>query len=210
MGLFSSLKNYPKLKNYISLWEDFSEITAFNNLLEFRYFLINTGNVNTDIDFDNVEDWSIGKIFPDLNSVIKFNNSSFISYELCNISRFNLPKEYTVICPYTGQDHIRSMNEFEIDSICSKYENVVILGKNCKIKNCSAINLINKTSLLESIEIVKQSKRYYGIDSFLSVVASMSNKDITVKSSSIFLDAYKNIYYGNRDDYSFIRESIPT
>jgi hypothetical protein len=70
------------------------------------------------------------------------------------------------------------------------------------------INLSTKTTLLESIEILKVSKYYIGIDNLFSVVSSkiLDPNNIFIKSNNLHLYKNKDIYYlpNNLNPTSFI------
>jgi ADP-heptose:LPS heptosyltransferase len=65
-----------------------------------------------------------------------------------------------------------------------------------KIKD-SFIDLSGKTSIEESIEILKACHGYIGIDSFLSIVASkiFTSNDVIIKSNNKHAYNWENIYW---------------
>lgn len=113
-----------------------------------------------------------------------------------NIDHFKLPKDYVVISS-TGIEPVRTMpvttaNSI-IDYVLDKGITPVFLGKeksNCGFKDLSikaniiplnydkGINLINKTSLLESAKIINDSKCFIGMDGGLAHVAGCTDSFI--------------------------------
>jgi hypothetical protein len=76
---------------------------------------------------------------------------------------------------------------------------VIISNKQVAIDdsmNDHFINLSTKTTLLESIEIMKKCKFYIGIDSLFSIIASkiFNSRNIYIKSNNQGFYINKNIY----------------
>ena len=139
--------------------------------------------------------------------------------------KFNLPDKYIVICPYTEDNRISCIHckksHLKIDK-CPLTRNFVDIDYINTIKflnennitgvmlskvfieisssidiNNNIINLSSKTTLVESIEILKHSCGYIGIDSFLSVIASKLDncKKKYVKCNSTHPINFKHIYW---------------
>ena len=139
--------------------------------------------------------------------------------------KFNLPDKYIVISPYTEDNRISCIhckkshskidkctltrNFVDIDYINTiKFLNEnnlagVMLSKvfieisNSIDINNNIINLSSKTTLVESIEILKNSSGYIGIDSFLSVIASKLDNCTKkyVKCNNTHARNFKHIYW---------------
>jgi hypothetical protein len=76
--------------------------------------------------------------------------------------------------------------------------NNIVIPEDLDFDENLLINLSSKTTLLESIEILKISKIYVGIDGLFSIVAS---KIFT--SNNIFIKANNRHLYDNKDIYYF-------
>lgn len=121
------------------------------------------------------------------------------------INRFNLPKDYIIIC--TG--YTAKVREFRpeivnnlIDYVLSKGYTPVFLGRESTPENSDAskvikgnfsqeiqfdkgINLINKTDLLESAKIIKGAKTIVGLDNGLIHLAATTDLSIVCGFSTV-------------------------
>ena len=139
--------------------------------------------------------------------------------------KFNLPDKYIVISPYTEDNRISCIkcntahskidkcqltrNFVDIDYINTiKFLNEnnitgVMLSKvfieipSFTDTSANIVNLSCKTTIVESIEILKHSCGYIGIDSFLSVIASKLDncKKKYVKCNNTHARNFKHIYW---------------
>lgn len=214
--LFSSIKfNYPALERIEPIWTDFRDIFAFYSKADCQQML----NL-VPADWNKTEDWSILCKFDDINhGLLKYNYSSFLENELIPINKFSLPDHYVAIVP-SSNNHPdmkdRNFNEKEWKLVINflKRNNLpgVILSTDDLFvpTNRLLINLTNKTTLVESIEIVKQASGYIGIDSCLSVVASklFSDKFLLVKSKNEHLFRWKHVYYAPNKKFDFIKNKV--
>lgn len=119
-----------------------------------------------------------------------------ISPDKIDISNFNLPKKYIVLCS-TGVEPVRTMpiataNEI-IDYVIENDYMPVFLGKEnseCGFKDFAikakpiplnyfkGLNLVNKTSLLESAKIINDAKAFISMDGGLAHVAGCTDTEI--------------------------------
>ena len=128
-------------------------------------------------DIDKTEDMSIIKIFPQIhNDTIKFSGSRFNANEIVNVNQMNLPKNYVAMVSSSLRDARtaatgRNLTNVEIANCINNINMPVV----CVFCNCSsphpAARHLRNTSVLQSLEIVKNAKGYVGVDSWLSVVA---------------------------------------
>lgn len=72
------------------------------------------------------------------------------------------------------------------------------------------VNLTNKTTICESIEILKNSKGYIGVDSCLSVLAArlFDNNNLYIKSNNKHLYDWKHVYYHPKTNFNFLRRNL--
>lgn len=119
-----------------------------------------------------------------------------IRAEKIDVTSFDLPEKYVTICA-TGVEPVRTMpvetaNSI-IDYVIDKGYTPVFLGKessDCGFKDFAiksnpielnyskGLNLVNKTTLLESAKIINESKAYIGMDGGLSHVAGCTGAEI--------------------------------
>jgi hypothetical protein len=128
-------------------------------------------------DIDKTEDMSIIKIFPQIhNDTLKFLGSRFNTNNIVNIEQLNLPKNYVAMVSSSLRDARtaatgRNMTTVEIANCLNNIDMPVV----CVFCNCSnphpAARHLRNTSVLQSLEIVKNATGYIGVDSWLSVVA---------------------------------------
>lgn len=225
--IISVLPNFPNLKNHTVLWDDFSKKFAFdskNDVVQaviFKNMKMAEPTARSKISRWNqllakVADYSISKIFIEIPNLRPYNNSSFLKYNLANISKFNLPKEYYVICPFSPNDRRNPAREFNhmdwkgLLQILGDFPGVVLNNANDPIPNNNLINLSNQTTFLESIEILKKAKGYFGIDSSLSVLAAklFDSPNLIIKSQNGHCYANKHIYYAPHKKFKFLQRGI--
>jgi hypothetical protein len=138
--------------------------------------------------------------------------------------KYNLPDKFILVYPYTEDNRIDCTKCNKIHkqiSTCKLTRNFILddyitILNYCKNKNlscviishiqinipkefniCDIINLSDKTSLFESIEISKMSTFYMGIDSFLSVLISKIKNfnNIYIKCNNKHARINKNVYW---------------
>lgn len=213
-NIFKHLPNYPKLTNHIVVWDDFSSFWAFCSKDEYlsrcRQFHkeINQGVMSSG-------DFSIAAKFSTLDV---YNKSSVLEFPIAKIERFALPAQYFVLCPYSTDKRLK-VRDFDAEDWLNTLkllqdrglQGVIInAGKDIIPENKSIINLNNKTTILESIEILKKSQGYIGVDSCLSVLAAklFAYPNLLVKSVNEHLYRWKHLYYAPSTDFQFLVKNV--
>lgn len=117
------------------------------------------------------------------------NRSGYIEKTVATtFSKYDFIKEkYCVIVPYTSVE--RTFKPWDISQTIKiltetlKMPGVVLTGHKIKIRHENIIDLSQKTTICESIEITKRASFYIGIDSFLSIIAAecLSENNIIIK-----------------------------
>lgn len=203
---------FPSVSIKATIWDDFSKKFCFyckSDLSE---------TLKTPPDgWNDVSDWSIFTKFPEIeNNKRTYTGSSLLKTCLAPISQFNLPDNYVVIVPdsankafnrqFTGSDWgetTRFLVKNKLMGVILRVDGPTIPDHPC------FIDLTGKTSLIESIEILKAAKGYIGIDSCLSVLAAkLFDRILAVKSVNSHLTRWKEIYYAPKKDFSFINQKI--
>jgi len=217
IDLFGSLNNFKKLKNHIVAWEDFSKFLCFFSLED---FLIKTksNQKKIPIAIKKSRDLSIAKIFNEIKkNKLKYNQSSFLKYKLASIEKINLPDDFYVILPYTTDKRIdRDFSNSDWNECIQILRNrnkigVVLNSEYDKVpKEDCLLNLSGKTNIIESIEILKLSSGFMGIDSWLSVLASklFEDDDIQIKSINQHCLSNAYCYYAPKTTFGFIKPKI--
>jgi hypothetical protein len=178
--LFSSFSNYTNLKHHEVIWSDFSTFWCFFSKGECIDKMRNAG-MQIPTGLQKAKDISITQTFPDIISGNKsFVGSSALKHRIADISKFNLPESYLVTCPFSTDKRIKT-RDFSSTDWNNLLEYLKVVNLKSVVINCGndespnsdrLINLSNKTTIPEAIEILKGSKAYVGIDSWLSVLAA--------------------------------------
>lgn len=197
-----NLKNkyYCNLKKIQILDYNFLKNPAFHSLEITKYYIPLSKKF-----WENVYDGSISNVFKLIRKKeLKYQESSFLKLNI-NIRKFNLPNNYFTILPCSSNkiNDFRNFDdndwEYLIHFLKMNKKIGICLGtENKKIpKDNYLINLTKETSVLESIEILKKSKGYIGIDSWLSVLSPkiFSKNKIYIKSNSKHCFKFSNIYF---------------
>lgn len=214
--IFRALPNYTNLKNHQVVWNDFSSFWCFLYKSECK----NKIPVDQQTpEFNVAEDWGILTKFSQVKTgLIKYTYSSLIRHTLCSINHIPLPVNYVVISPYSSDKRLRSRDFNDDDWAAAIYHLIkknmtgVVLnnGSDYVPNNSCLIDLSNKTSFVEAVEILKKAKGYMGIDSSLSVMAAklFEYPNFMVKSQNDHCHSNKHIYYAPQNKFNFLGMSI--
>lgn len=226
-----SLPSFPNLKNHIILWDDFSQRFSFASKNEVitalatksRKITNNTERNKSERLFTllkDITDYSINAIFREIPNLRPYNNSSLLIHKIADISKFSLPKDFFIICPYTPNDRRNPRRDFDKKDwniILTFLEKIKIPGVVLNIGNDYIpesqyiINMTNASNFCESVEILKLAKGYFGIDSSLSVLAAklFNEPNLVIKSNNNHCYINKHIYYAPHNrKFNFIKRSI--
>lgn len=197
---------YPNL-NVINLFNKFPEDRYhFDNWPQLKDYLVATNNPYIKTKTFKTVDFSIAEVFPRIHkNEITPKYSSLMSNNNVDIKKFNLPQFYVSMVTVSNRDpnrdiQNRQMSEEEINcvyNLCkSKSIYLVCVFCNCKNPHPNILH-IKDSNIEESIEIVKKSCGYIGVDSCLSVIAGQkfSKENIKIKSTNGHLFDNKRCYY---------------
>lgn len=209
--LFGALPNYGDL-SHLCLWEDWSQRSAFYSLEELAQRL------GLPQLLAKVQDWSIVPTFPQIDAGrLSYVGSSFLEHTVADISGIALPRSYVVVCPYSeNKEDNRDFKANDWIAVLNQVRKAgsvaVVLNKgNDRVPRSKyLVDLSNKTTLLESIEILKGARGYYGIDSCLSVLAAklFDGGSLLVKSTNPHLAMWKHIYYAPKREFDFVKQTL--
>jgi len=173
-------------------------------------------NIKIPSDLTQCQDCSIIEIFPQIEkNHLEFAKSKFIENTFQDIKSLNLPKKYISLVSASSRDasHAsrgRNLMDHEILNIKSKV-NLPLVCVYCECINPDPdIIHMRKTNIFESIEIVKNSVGYIGIDSWLSVVAGWIFKEtnMVVKCINDHGIRNRNSYWPILKDPSFLYRDL--
>lgn len=195
------LPNFPEDRYHFLHWNELKE------------YLLRTNNEYIHNRVFKVVDFSIHEVFPRIYSgELQTKKSGFLATFETQIANFNLPKFYVSMVTASTRDPKRAaenrhMSDDEINcvsNICkSKNLALVCVYCNCCNPHPDIIHIKN-SSIEESIEIIKKSSGYIGVDSCLSVIAGQKfcENNIRIKSLNGHCLNNRRCYYPfcNRSD----------
>lgn len=188
---------FPNVKNHIIVKDDWSD--AFT-----EGFSIESGK---DLDLPtDVVDWNITKIRDEARRGSRqFRGSAFVKQQLAQVSDLNLPESYFVVHPFSinARTLDRDITAEEWTMICRSSRVcgipvvVVNQGDETLKRYPGVIDLTNKLSLLQALEVVKQSRGFIGASSIFSVMASkvLSQSQLFIKGHDLLKNDFAWFYY---------------
>lgn len=212
--LLASLPNFSKQIEHKVVWDDFDHFWCFFRKEECISRMIITRRPHADL-VRKAEDYGICTIFDKIKrGQMKFYGSSLLKHAVDNIDRLSLPEKFLVICPYSTDKRIveRDFSDQDWGECLTILKNrgiqgVVLYQGDCKVPDDpSLIDLSNKTTLTESVEIVKKASGYVGIDSWLSVLAAQRFDQSLIQVKCLSRHCLDNAlcYFGPKSNYSFL------
>lgn len=216
--LWRSLPNYPNLKVHSNVWSDFSAFWCFCSLGDCCKFLKNK-NVKEDPNLSRVRDLSIIPFFERVKrGQFKYNNSSFLIHKLCDVNHLQLPERYVAVCPYSSDKRLagRDFSSHDWSECLAHLKQLGVVGvvlnqgDDAVPVSEQLVDMTNKTTIVEAVEVLKGAEGYVGIDSSLSVLAAKLFKYPRLMIKSINNHCYQNIscYYAPCDQADFLMKSI--
>jgi hypothetical protein len=210
-----------ELMQQLSLWKDKEiiiiswDLTITPQIKDLQHLELVTGQTLP----SDVVDLSIAVFFKP--SILEsYRGSSFLN-ETFACRDFELPESFILIAPsstvrerHVGTDILPNewSNIFSYLEQTDQYAVVVgSFDQDYPIPQHSRLtNLVGKTNIGETIEVLKRSNGFIGVDSFLSVLAVklFSDDRVLIKSINSFLAFNKKYYYMPRRDYSFINVCV--
>jgi hypothetical protein len=196
---------------HISVYNSWHPIGSFSS---YEHLKIVVPDIPHDLD-----DWSISKRFLDfIFGDLEYEGSSFLKHQLADIKQFKLPKSYYVLqgdTPANPEYHRidRKLRDDEWKFIIKRLESedtygVVVNSKDAYAppKHKRIVDLSGKTTVPQSVEIVKKAIGYMGIDSWLSTFTSelFAPDKILIKSVNMHLYANRVCYYAPLKQFPFI------
>jgi len=156
---------------------------------------------NKDWIYDNMCDFDFhAKIIsrPDWTKIIPFPE-----YKINDIEGdFDI-----LISPTAGRDNNRGFNLLDINKFCNKnsLNKIGLIGKTSNIYNSTnAINLINETSISETLGLIKKSKIVIAPAGFISIVAASMGKIVYTKKHHDDMLIRRTYYHPKWEKNKFI------
>jgi hypothetical protein len=214
---FQSLERYKDLRHVI-VWGDFTDFFCFFSKQQATSKITKSRTLPP--DWDVVADWSILNVFSHVRrGALPYNQSSFVTDTVADLSKFSLPDKYLAIAPYTVNDKRIKTRDFGNGD----WNNVIRIMEQ---RNCTAvvlntghdnvprhtglIDLSNETTLPEAVEIVKKASGYFGIDSCLSVIASKVHNipNLQIKTNNQHCLSNQHIYFAPQTGGAYLKTQI--
>lgn len=156
------------------------------------------GKIDCDID------GSIEELFPRLGRDFEYIFKGNPLLEL-NLER-QIKDDYCLCVPASENFGVnRDLTQQEMGHIVDSNKKVVVMHKG-RLRHSlppHCINMVNKTSILEAIGLVKYASSYCGVDSWAACLFSELGRPMTVKSTSTgwyrWFDIYTANKFGNTD-----------
>jgi ADP-heptose:LPS heptosyltransferase len=218
---------FPNLKTPVVVWDDFRDFFCFISKDQVTYALEHEPE-----GWDEAEDWSIGGRFIQIEQGKYQRTPSVFTAvgprnRLCgvDIGEFVLPTNYVVIVPHSENDPRRQDRAFTDEEwnevvrylVRNDLAGVVLNTGTptpfaAQPGNGIVVDMTNMTTMGQSVEILKRSAGYIGVDSALSVLATQvphhslntRYRNLFVKSTDPHLERWKAVYYGQRTNYNFV------
>jgi len=214
IDLLQTKEIFPSVLSHNIIWEDFSEFYCFHSKPECSKML----DVKPP-QWGKVLDWGILTRFPEIeNNTRKYTGSSFLKNKMANITHINKSRRNLCVNSYSLNDpnNPRFFTIEEWATILHYLHKNDILGIVLNVGDKSVpedkhlLNLTNKTTFFEAIELLKESKGFIGVDSSLSVLAAQlfDNNSLIIKSRSHHLWRWKHVYYAPKTNFDFIMPKI--
>jgi len=209
--LFKALPNYKV--NHITIWDDFTKFWCFTHKSQCQE-LMSYRNITPSQEFLDAEDFGIEVIFPKAKAgLLRYNNSSWLIHKVCDIN-LDLPSDYFVICPYGSQAHENrnfSISDWQstINFLVSHNLKGVVLNNldEAVPVHANLVNMSGKTSILEAVEILKQSQGYIGVDTSLAVLAAkkFTADRLLIKTTNAHVITWRKVYFAPHMNTSFLQ-----
>jgi len=163
----------------------------------------------------SVVDWNIAALVREAKArKRKFYGSPLVARQLCNIGHLELPGRYFVVHPYSenARTPIRDLTDSEWRRVhCTLQARgfpIVIVNKGGIpfAPLAGVIDLTDKLTLIEAIEVTKGAAGFIGAASLFSVIASqlLPKEKLFVKGSGDLKNNFAWFYYAPHVSNSFV------
>ncbi len=166
-AILEACGGFPNLVNHRVIWEGEEGVFAMHSKAEVGQTLDYLPG-----DWANVADWSILAKFPEIrDKLYEFKGSGLLSHEVADVSGLNLPSEYDLIAPYTAHTPETENRNFDAEDWEETLNYLRRTNRIGVVVNAEPllvpederlVNLTNKTTLLQSVEVLKKANGYVG------------------------------------------------
>lgn len=182
-------------------------------------FCISSIDQLPDLD-TGVEDWSVKIVADEIRSGLRcFHGSSLLRQPLCSVDELHLPTgPFFVMHPFSENartvERDLSLREWvaALRYIKSRGYGIVIVNKGGERMPLpfEAVDLSDKLTLLETIEVTKRAAGFIGCASFPAVIAaqSLTSDWLFVKSNRSVKRFYFWLYYAPQESNAFVTDDL--
>ena len=200
--LFRALPNYPMLKRHVRL--------STGNTVHYSAETVaaQTGPLPA-----GVQDWSIATVFPKARPYL---GSSFLTHRLASPDL--PPSPYVVVVPHStwGQWSDRSFSATDWKTCLDfldrhRLTGVVLCRESLPLPaHPRLLDWQGRTSILESVEILKAAQGLLSVDSMLTVLAAKLFPASRIAVKSVWGHCYnwKHVYYAPRREFGFLNRTL--
>lgn len=195
---------FPGLREQVSLFRDFTGPYTKRFCFESKEELFQALDLDVDPDLVDLSTPRIGKEF--MAGGRPFRGSSLLARPLADIARFALPARYCLIHPYSANVRTTQRDLIDVEwhyALRFLQDNdlagvIVNQGHDAPpVRDARLVDLTNRTTLLEALEITKHASAYFGCSSCFSVLAAqVVDLDLChVKGHELLRDTWQSFYY---------------
>lgn len=167
----------------------------------------------------SIADWNIAAIVREARARKRvFHGSPLVRQQLCDIGRLKLPASYFVAHPYSenARTWVRDLTETEWLRVYRRLQErgfpIVVVNKGGSpfAPLLGVIDLTDKLTLLEAIEVTKGASGFIGAASLFSVIAAqlLPKEELIIKGSRDLKDNFSWFYYAPHTSNSFVVRNL--
>lgn len=160
-----------------------------------------------------VQDWSVGVVFP---RQLPYVGSSFLAHGVADPDE--PPAPYVVVVPHSTWGRWPD-RDFSADDWRTCFDfldrehlyGVVLCRERLPVpEHPRLLDWQGRTTILETVELVKRAEGYVGVDSCLSCLAAMRfpPERLSIKGFNPFLLAWLGTYYGPHEAFPFLNRHL--
>ena len=166
-----------------------------------------------------VVDWSVRRIIEQVHGGERpFTGSTFAATPLCAVAHLDLPREFAVIHPYSenARTPLRDLTADEWALTSSRMRSrampivIVNQGRERFAPAPGVIDLTNRLTLLEAMEVTKRAFCFVGAASVFSVIAAkkLTADRLFIKGNVFLKNQFSAFYYAPHESNSFIGDNL--
>lgn len=225
---------FPSLKHHVILWSEWGPCLPEDQYgaIAWPRCFTTAADVAARVRLPpSVKDWSIARMFPlAREGQAIWNGSSYLARTLADVKKLQPKTRYAVIAPatedsrpfnrnYDARDWLNTIDWLTGEGLQGVVVGCKQTGSQGKIpRSPNLTDLRGKTTLTESIELLKGAAGYRGIDSWLSILAAelFDWPDLQIKSvrENGAVD-WRDVYYparapiaGRENELAWLRSGI--